>query len=145
VAIADIERRRKKQLDEVSEWRRHKSNDVTRQVHSSQRLAQVHFLAKRAELRRSIIDDIIKKRQLLRDEMLHCDGSVTTLPSESTLRQYREQNTKQNKEVIEISSTIGFPISGKPTGLQESESEMDIQMIQQHTAPSEKSRISYIT
>lgn len=114
--------------------------------------------AKRAELRRSIIDDIIKKRQLLRDEMLHYDGSgtdcdedechflfsqncsgannvaVTTLPSESTLRQYREQNTKQNKEVIEISSTIGFPISGKPTGLQESESEMDIQMVLQFDA-----------
>lgn len=44
VAMADIDSRRKMQLSEVSEWRRHKSNDIHRQVQSSQRLAQVQFL-----------------------------------------------------------------------------------------------------
>jgi hypothetical protein len=35
----------------------------------------------------------------------------------------------ENKEVIGISSAVGFPIGAKPAGLDESESESDVRLV----------------
>lgn len=74
----------------------------------------------------------------------------------------------QNKEVIGISSAVGFPISIKPIGLDQAEIESDVRMVKmgllcgmafrvsfnfiallvqqiQQLQPNDKSRISYIT
>ncbi|KAI8575376.1 hypothetical protein K450DRAFT_262133 [Umbelopsis ramanniana AG] len=69
-AMSEIDSRRKKQMEQVSEWRRHKNTDIHRQVQSSLRSAHVTFLAKRAELRRSVMDSIMNQKQKLTDEMM---------------------------------------------------------------------------
>ncbi|KAH8553394.1 Sds3-like-domain-containing protein [Umbelopsis sp. PMI_123] len=144
LAISEIDRRRNKQMEQVSEWRRHKNNDIHRQMQSSVRSAHVNFQAKRAELRRSVMANIMSQKQKLTDEMLLFDNAVSSLPSESTLKQHRERTLQDSKETLGISTTVGFPISMKPTGYDEAETESDVRKIQQ-TEANEKSKISYIT
>ncbi|KAG2175722.1 hypothetical protein INT43_001369 [Umbelopsis isabellina] len=135
-AHSEIESRRRKLLKEASKWRQHRETDIGRQVESSLRLAHVHFLAKRAELRRSIINNITEKRRKLRDEMACSDDLGETLAtfiqlmiSMLTSSHIREHNAKENKEVVDISLNIGFPIGAKPSGLEEAETESDVRMM----------------
>ncbi|KAG2186671.1 hypothetical protein INT44_002895 [Umbelopsis vinacea] len=143
LAMADIDSRRKKQMEQVSEWRRHKNIDIHRQVQSSLRSAHATFLAKRAELRRSVMDSIMNQKQKLTDEMMLFNSTAPTLPSESILKHRRERTLQENKDTLGISTTVGFPISMKPSGYEEAETESDVRMIQQ-TETNEKSKLSYI-
>jgi Sds3-like len=110
LAMSEIDRRRKKQMEQVSEWRRHKNIDIHRQVQSSLRSAHATFLvrphqlqavgwiaegeffkrivpltlidylqAKRAELRRSVMDSIMNQKQKLTDEMMLFDSTGTSI------------------------------------------------------------------
>ncbi|KAJ2963582.1 hypothetical protein NQZ79_g1420 [Umbelopsis isabellina] len=126
-AHAEIETRRRKLLNEASKWRQHKEIDIGRQVESSLRLAHVHFLAKRAEIRRSIINNITEKRRKLRDEMA-CSDDLVAVPDLHMIRHIREHNAKENKEVVDISLDVGFPIGAKPSGLEVAEAESDVRM-----------------
>ncbi|KAM3588676.1 hypothetical protein VKS41_001117 [Umbelopsis sp. WA50703] len=127
-AHSEIERRRRKLLNEASKWRQHKEIDIGRQVESALRLAQVHFLAKRAELRRSIINNITEKRRKLRDEMT-CSGDLVVVPDVHTIRHIREHSARENKEVVDISLDVGFPIGAKLGSLEQAEVESDVRMV----------------
>lgn len=52
-----------------------------------------------------------------------------TLPSESTMKHKRERTLQENKETLGISTTVGFPISMKPSGYEEAETESDVRMV----------------
>jgi hypothetical protein len=49
LAMLEINRRRKKQMEQVSEWRRHKNIDIHRQVQSSLRSAHATFLVRQKQ------------------------------------------------------------------------------------------------
>lgn len=49
LAMSEIDRRRKKQMEQVSEWRRHKNIDIHRQVQSSLRSAHATFLVRQSK------------------------------------------------------------------------------------------------
>lgn len=54
---------------------------------------------------------------------------AVAVPDAHMIKHIREHNAKENKEVVDISLDIGFPIGAKPSGLEEAEAESDVRMV----------------
>lgn len=54
---------------------------------------------------------------------------AVAVPDLHMIRHIREHNAKENKEVVDISLDVGFPIGAKPSGLEVAEAESDVRMV----------------